>query len=149
VKKILVVHGPNLNLLGKREPEHYGNTTLADIDSRIRDAAEKAGVEVDIRQSNHEGEIVDMIQSGIGVFDALIINPGAYTHTSVAIRDAIAASGIPTVEVHLSNIHKREDFRRHSYVAGVAVGQIAGFGAQGYMLGLRAALNIIEEAKQA
>lgn len=149
MKKILVVHGPNLNLLGMREPEHYGTTTLADIDSRIRDGASKAGVDVEIRQSNHEGEIVDIIQTAMGTVGALIINPGAYTHTSIAIRDAIAASGIPTVEVHLSNIHKREEFRSRSYIAGVAVGQISGFGAQSYLLGLRAALGILEQEGQA
>lgn len=144
MKKILVIHGPNLNLLGNREPEHYGRVTLADIDGLLADGAAKAGAEIEIRQSNHEGEIVDDIQSAAGVFDAIIINPGAYTHTSIAIRDALLAVGIPTVEVHLSNIHKREDFRHRSYIAGAAVGQISGFGAHSYLLGLRAALKLIE-----
>lgn len=144
MKKILVVHGPNLNLLGKREPEHYGSMTLDEINAKLMDGAAKAGVGMEIKQSNHEGEIVDAIQSAMGGFDALIINPGAYTHTSIAIRDAILSTGIPAVEVHLSNIYKREEFRRHSYIAGAAVGQISGFGPQSYLLALRAALGIIE-----
>jgi len=142
MKNILVVHGPNLNMLGSREPEHYGRVTLADIDARLKEAAEKAGVAVEIRQSNHEGEIVDIIQGAKDRFDAIVINPGAYTHTSIAIRDALLSVGLPTVEVHLSNIHRREDFRRHSYIAGAASGQISGFGADSYLLGFRAALKL-------
>jgi 3-dehydroquinate dehydratase-2 len=144
VKRILVVHGPNLNLLGNREPEIYGRLTLEEIDVRLKDAAQKAGVELIIRQSNHEGEIVDVIQRAQGQCGAIVINPGAYTHTSVAIRDAIASVGIPAVEVHLSNIHKREEFRRHSYIAGVAAGQISGFGVESYLLGLRAAIKLAD-----
>src|SRR5512135_2708692 len=142
MKKILVIHGPNLNLLGKREPEVYGRTTLAEIDEALKMAAKKAGVKITISQSNHEGAIVDMIQGAMGAQDAIVINPGAYTHTSLAIRDAVASVGIPTVEVHLSNIYKREDFRHDSYIAGVAAGQICGFGTDSYLLGLRAAIAL-------
>lgn len=138
-KKILVLNGPNLNLLGKRQPEIYGKATLADIEKQVRVLAKELGVEVDFRQSNSEGELVTWIHQTAGKFDVLVINPAAYTHTSLAIRDAISAVGIPTVEVHLSNIHKREPFRHHSYIAEVAVGQIAGFGVQSYLMGLRAA----------
>ncbi len=136
--KILVLHGPNLNLLGKREPGIYGVQTLSDIDAALRTEGERLGVGVVTEQSNHEGVLVDRVQSTLGVFDGLVINPGAYTHTSVAIRDAIAGVAIPTVEVHLSNIHKREAFRHHSYIAPVAIGQICGFGADSYRLGLLA-----------
>ena len=142
MKKILVLNGPNLNLLGKRQPEIYGTATLADIEKEVRSLARELGVEIDFRQSNSEGELVTSIQQTVGQFDALLINPAAYTHTSVAIRDAILAAGIPTVEIHLSNIHKREPFRHHSYIAEVAVGQIAGFGVQSYLLGLRAAAQL-------
>jgi len=147
VSGILVIHGPNLNLLGKREPEVYGDLTLGEIDSKIKEAASKAGVEVAIVQSNHEGAIVDAIQGAAGKYGAIVINPGAYTHTSVAIRDAIASVGIPTVEVHLSNIHKREEFRQKSFIAGVAAGQISGFGAESYLLGLRAAMKLAGAGK--
>jgi 3-dehydroquinate dehydratase-2 len=140
-KKILVLNGPNLNLLGQRQPEIYGRLTLDQINKRIRSLAVELGVEVDIRQSNSEAELINWIQDAPREFGAIVINPAAYTHSSVAIRDAITAAGIPAVEVHLSNIHKREEFRRHSYVAGVAVGQITGFGAQSYLLGLRAAVE--------
>ena len=140
-KKILVLNGPNLNLLGKRQPEIYGKATLADIEKQVRALARELGVEVDFRQSNSEGELVTWIQETPGKFDALLINPAAYTHTSLAMRDAISAVGVPTVEIHLSNIHKREPFRHHSYIAEVAVGQIAGFGVQSYLIGLRAALT--------
>jgi 3-dehydroquinate dehydratase-2 len=139
-KKILVLNGPNLNLLGKRQPDIYGRLTLAQINQKIRALAKELGVDVDIRQSNHEGELVTWIQQAPGQFGAIVINPAAYTHSSVAMRDAITAVGIPTIEIHLSNIHKRELFRRHSYIAEAAVGQIAGFGANSYLLGLRAAV---------
>lgn len=142
MKKILVIHGPNLNMLGTREPETYGSLTLAEIDKRINALAKDLGLKVEAKQSNSESDIIGWIQGG--VFDALVINPAAYTHTSVAIRDAILAVGKPVFEVHLSNIHKREEFRRHSYIAGVAVGQISGFGAESYMLALRAAKTHLE-----
>ena len=133
-----MLHGPNLNLLGKREPSIYGVQTLQDIDSLLKSEGERLSVEVSSQQSNHEGVLVDSIQGALNLFEGILINPGAYTHTSVAIRDAIAAVAIPTVEVHLSNIHKREAFRQHSYIAPVAVGQICGFGADSYRLGLQA-----------
>jgi 3-dehydroquinate dehydratase-2 len=126
--------------LGKRQPDIYGRLTLAQINQKIRALAKELGVDVDIRQSNHEGELVTWIQQAPGQFGAIVINPAAYTHSSVAMRDAISAVGIPTIEIHLSNIHKREPFRRHSYIAEAAVGQIAGFGANSYLLGLRAAV---------
>jgi 3-dehydroquinate dehydratase-2 len=139
-KRILVLNGPNLNLLGKRQPEIYGRLTLEQINKKIGALAKELGVAVEIRQSNHEGELVCWIQEAPKQYDAIILNPAAYTHSSVAIRDAITATGIPTIEVHISNIYKREEFRKHSYIAGAAVGQIAGFGAQSYLLGLRAAV---------
>ncbi len=137
--KILVINGPNLNLLGKREPDVYGSVTLDEINGRISALAADLGVEVSFFQSNHEGELVQKIQDAMGVYQAIVINPGAYTHTSVALRDAISSTGIPTVEAHISNIYKREDFRKHSYISGVAVGQISGFGPDSYLLALRAA----------
>jgi 3-dehydroquinate dehydratase-2 len=140
--KVLVIHGPNLNLLGVREPEVYGKTTLEDINKMLAADAAELGVELETYQSNVEGELVTAIQGARGRIDAIIINPAAYTHTSVALRDAIAAVGIPTVEVHLSNVYAREDFRHHSYIAPVAVGQISGFGAEGYRLALRAATRL-------
>jgi 3-dehydroquinate dehydratase II len=140
-KKILILNGPNLNLLGTRQPEIYGKLTLTQIDKQVRDLAKELAVEIEFRQSNSEGELVTWIQQAAGNFSAIVINPAAYTHTSVAMRDAISAVGLPVVEIHLSNIHKREQFRHHSYIAEVAVGQIAGFGAESYLLGLRAALN--------
>lgn len=139
--KILVIHGPNLNLLGKREPDIYGTFTLDDINNRLAALAGELGVEVSFYQSNHEGELVQKIQEAMGVYQAIVINPGAYTHTSVALRDAISSTGIPTVEAHISNIHKREEFRKHSYISGVAIGQITGFGADSYLLALRAAVG--------
>lgn len=137
---ILVLHGPNLNLLGVREADIYGTVTLDAINGELTSLARELGVEVMMRQSNVEGELVDWIQQARGRHDALVINPGAYTHTSIALRDAIAGVGLPTVEVHVSNLYRREEFRRHSYIAGVAVGQISGFGADSYVLGLRAAV---------
>jgi len=137
--KILVIHGPNLNLLGKREPDIYGTLTLDDINNRLAALAAELGVEVLFYQSNHEGELVQRIQEAMGVCQAIVINPGAYTHTSIALRDAISSTGIPTVETHISNIYKREEFRKHSYISGVAKGQITGFGADSYLLALRAA----------
>lgn len=138
VKRFLVIHGPNLNLLGTREKEVYGTVTLAEIDAALKSLAAELGVELDIMQSNHEGEIVSAIHAAMGRCQGLLINPGAYTHTSVAIRDAVAGAGLPCVEVHLSNIHAREEFRQHSFIAPVSRGQIAGFGKQSYLLGLRA-----------
>ena len=140
MKKILVVNGPNLNLLGKREPEIYGSTTLKDIEDRIRARAKKSGVEVDFFQSNHEGAIVDALQDAEGKYSFIIINAAAYTHTSVAIRDALCAISVPAIEVHLSNIHKREEFRHNSLIAPVVMGQVLGFGAESYMVALAAAL---------
>jgi 3-dehydroquinate dehydratase II len=142
---ILVLHGPNLNLLGRREPETYGSTTLADINDRLQQQAIALGITVDCRQSNHEGTLVDWIQETLDQFQGLLINPGAYTHTSVALRDAIAGVAIPTVEVHLSNIHRRETFRHHSYLAPVAIGQISGFGADSYRLGLDALVQHLRD----
>ena len=144
--KILVIHGPNLNLLGTRESDIYGLKTLEDINSSLKDLSTELGVEIEIRQSNHEGEIVDAIQKS-GDFEALLINPAAYTHTSVAIRDAIAAVQIPAVEIHLSNIYKREEFRHTSLISPVAFGQISGFGPDSYNLGLRAAVSIANAKK--
>jgi len=146
--KILVIHGPNLNLLGKREADIYGTNTLDDINAMLKQLAKELKVELDIKQSNHEGEIVDIIQNSKN-YDALVINPAAYTHTSIAIRDAIAAVEIPAVEVHLSNIHKREEFRQKSLIAPVAYGQISGFGYESYLLGLRAAVSITNAKKSA
>jgi len=140
-KKILILNGPNLNLLGTRQPEIYGKLTLAQIEKQLRTLAKELAVEIEFRQSNDEGELVTWIQQAAGKFTAIVINPAAYTHTSLAMRDAISAVGLPVVEIHLSNIHKREQFRHHSYIAEVAVGQIAGFGADSYLLGLRAAVN--------
>jgi len=138
---ILVIHGPNLNLLGTREPDVYGNTTLEDINRRIVALAKELDIDAEVFQSNSEGEIVDAIQKR--TYDVLIINPAAYTHTSVAIRDAIAAVGRPAIEVHISNIHKREEFRRTSYISGVVTGQISGLGVEGYLLAVRASLQIL------
>jgi 3-dehydroquinate dehydratase-2 len=138
LKSILVIHGPNLNLLGVREPGVYGKDTLAQIDAQLQELAKELGLGLRCLQSNVEGEIVNAVQSAAGSAQGILINPGAYTHTSVAIRDAIAAVGLPTVEVHLSNIYAREEFRHHSFIAPVAKGQIAGFGPQSYLLGLRA-----------
>jgi 3-dehydroquinate dehydratase-2 len=140
-KRVLVLNGPNLNLLGKRQPDIYGRLTLEQINKKIQALAKELGVEVDCRQSNSEGELVTWIQEAPGRFSAIVINPAAYTHSSVALRDAITAAGLPTVEVHISNIYRREEFRKHSYITGVAVGQIAGFGLNSYLLGVRAAVE--------
>ncbi|CDC21982.1 MAG: type II 3-dehydroquinate dehydratase [Candidatus Gastranaerophilaceae bacterium] len=140
--KFLIINGPNINLLGTREPEIYGSMTLDDINKDIAKCAKELGVETETFQSNIEGEIVDKIQQAKGVFDGIVINPAAYTHTSVAIRDAISAVGIKAVEVHISNIHAREEFRKNSLIAPVCVGQIAGFGADSYKLALRALVDI-------
>jgi 3-dehydroquinate dehydratase-2 len=144
--KILVINGPNLDLLGKRESDIYGSRTLEDISESLIKLAAELDVTVDIKQSNHEGEIVDLIQNS-KEYTALVINPAAYTHTSVAIRDAIAAVSIPTVEIHLSNIYKREEFRHKSLISPVAHGQISGFGPESYQLGLRAAVSIANAEK--
>jgi 3-dehydroquinate dehydratase-2 len=137
VSSVLVLHGPNLNLLGTREPATYGHTTLVRIDAALAELAQELGVRVVCHQSNHEGELVDLIQGARGGFDGLVVNLAAYTHTSVAIRDALAASGLPFVEVHLTNVHAREAFRHQSMVAALALGVVQGFGADSYLLGLR------------
>ena len=141
--KVLVIHGPNLNLLGKRETDVYGTKSLKDINKEIFSLATELSIDVSTVQLNSEGEIVDIIQKGD--FDVLIINPAAYTHTSIAIRDAIAAVDKPCIEVHLSNIYKREEFRKKSFVADVALGQISGFGPDSYLLALRAAKSILSK----
>ena len=140
--KILFLNGPNLNLLGKREPDVYGHATLADIETSVRERAKDLGVEVDFRQSNVEGELVNWIQEAKGTFDVIVLNAAAYTHTSIALRDAIAAVGVPTIEIHLSNIHAREKFRQKSLIAPVCCGQIAGFGQKSYILALEASINV-------
>jgi len=139
--KVLVINGPNLDLLGKRQPDLYGKLTLKGINERMVQLAKELKCEIEFFQSNHEGKIVDTIGEARGKFDFLIINPAAYTHTSVAIRDAIVGAGVPTIEVHLSNIYAREEFRRKSLIAPVAIGQICGFGPDGYLLALRAAVS--------
>jgi len=143
MKKILVIHGPNLNLLGKREVNVYGDVTIGEINSCLKKLAKSRKVTLEIFQSDHEGEIVEEIGGAGGRIDAILINPAAYTHTSVAIRDAISAADIPTVEVHLSNIYSREEFRRTSLIAPVAKGQVSGFGKMSYLLGLEAAISLI------
>lgn len=145
---ILFLNGPNLNLLGTREPQVYGKTTLADIEGAVRERAKASGSTIDFRQSNSESDLVDWIHGARGKADAIVINAAAYTHTSIAIRDAIAATGIPTIEIHLSNIHAREEFRHRSTIAAVCKGQIAGFGKFSYMLGLDAAINVLNCEKE-
>jgi 3-dehydroquinate dehydratase-2 len=144
--KILVLHGPNLNLLGKREPAIYGNQTLEDINASLFELASLLGCELSFYQSNSEGDLIDAIQNASGESQGILINPAAYTHTSIAIRDALSAVGIPTVEVHLSNIHRRETFRHTSMIAPIAVGQICGFGCDSYLLGLRALFSHIKNS---
>ena len=139
--KFLVLHGPNLNMLGVREPEVYGRDTLEDINRSLESAAADRGIEIRVRQSNHEGVLVDEIQQALEWADGILINPGAYTHTSIALRDAIVAVGLPVVEVHLSDIHARESFRHHSYIEPVALGQICGHGSNSYLLGLKALID--------
>src|SRR3989344_2111386 len=143
--KILVIHGPNLALLGEREVAVYGSFTLDEINEALKDEAKKAGAELEIVQLDGEGEIVEKIGKASKTFQAIIINPGGYTHYSVAIRDAVAAVAIPTVEVHLSNIYAREEFRHKSVIAPVAVGQISGFGVNSYLLGLKAAVGLLQK----
>lgn len=143
---ILVLHGPNLNLLGLREPEIYGSMTLARIDQSLKLDGEKLQVSIDCLQSNHEGVLVDAIHDAREKYQGILINAGAYTHTSVAIRDALSGVTMPTVEVHLSNIYTREEFRHHSYIAPVAIGQISGFGADSYSLGLQALVNHLRKS---
>jgi 3-dehydroquinate dehydratase-2 len=144
VKNILVIHGPNLNLLGKREPDIYGKITLEEINKQLTLLSEELGIAVDFYQSNSEGELVTEIQNAMGNYKALVINPGAYTHTSIALRDAVTGIGLPVVEVHLSNIYKREEFRKKSLLADVVVGQITGFKVDSYLLGLMAAAHLIK-----
>jgi 3-dehydroquinate dehydratase-2 len=140
---VLVLHGPNLNLLGTREPSVYGPVTLAEVDRLVKEHGRKLGVRVESRQSNHEGQLIDWLQAARkGGFLGIVFNPGAFTHYSIALRDAVAAIDVPVVEVHLSNIHAREDFRRHSVIAAAARGQISGFGPQSYLLGLDALLTL-------
>lgn len=142
---LLIIHGPNLNLLGTREPEVYGTTTLEDIDQVLSAVAKEVGGTIESFQSNHEGALIDRIHDARGWADGIVINPGGLTHTSVALRDALASVDLPVVEVHLSNVFAREEFRHHSYVSGVAVGVISGFGADSYRLGLEALLSHIAE----
>lgn len=142
--KILVIHGPNLNMLGVREPDKYGNSTLEDINRELEVLSDKLGIDIECFQSNHEGDIIDKIHLALSECKGIIINPGAYTHTSVAIRDAIAAVSLPCVEVHLSNVYAREEFRTKSLIAPVCIGQIAGFKGNSYLLALRAIVDYLE-----
>lgn len=143
IRKILVIHGPNLNMLGRREPSLYGSATLEEIDSEIKETSHKLAMAAHTFQSNYEGEIVEKIQEALEGYDAVIINPAAYTHTSVAIRDALLMLDIPIIEVHLSNIYKREPFRHRSFVADVATARVAGFGKEGYLMAVEAVANML------
>ncbi len=145
---ILVLHGPNLNLLGQREVDVYGAITLEDVNQALQEEAKAFNVELEIHQSNHEGQLIDFIHQAAGKSAGILINPGAYTHTSVAIRDALAGVALPVVEVHISNIYRRESFRHHSYIAPVAVGQISGFGLYSYTLGLKALVSYLRQRTQ-
>jgi len=145
--KILFLNGPNLNLLGTREPEVYGRTTLKDIEAKVRDRAAKFGAEIDFKQSNLEGELVAWIQQSKGIYNVIVLNAAAYTHTSIALRDAISAVGVPTIEIHLSNVHAREEFRHKSLIAPVCKGQILGFGAESYVLAVEASINVNVNSK--
>ena len=145
---ILLIHGPNLNLLGKRQPEIYGTQTLDNINHYLIQVAQKQGIELKTFQSNHEGEIVSEIGANIDWANGILINPAAYTHTSIAIRDALSAVSLPVIEIHLSNIYKREDFRHHSYVSPIAVGVICGFGNHSYELALNAMINILQQIEK-
>ena len=142
-KRILIIHGPNLNMLGKREPDIYGHQSLAEIDVRLKERGDKLGIDVETFQSNHEGALVDKIQQAAGTVHGVVINPAAYTHTSVAIRDALVMLDIPIVEIHLSNIHRREPFRHQSMIADIVAARIAGFGSNGYMLALEGLAKMI------
>jgi len=146
--KILVINGVNMNMLGVREPEKYGSMTLKDLEKELYAFSFELGIDIETFQSNFEGEIVEKIHSAINTFDGIVINAGAYTHTSIAIRDAISSTNIPTVEVHMTNIYKREEFRHHSYLAPVSIGQISGFGANSYKLGLKAIADYISGDKK-
>jgi len=149
VKNILVIHGPNLNLLGSREPDTYGTRSLEEINQEMADLAKQKGLLLSAFQSNSEGTLVDTIQAAKGCYHALVVNLAAYTHTSIAIRDAILSVNIPTVEVHLSNIYRREDFRHHSFIADLAIGQVSGFGPQSYILALLGAIQFLEDKAKA
>ena len=143
-KKILVIHGPNLNMLGQREPEIYGHESLAEIDARLKEKGEELGVDVETFQSNHEGAIVDKIQQAVDIVHGVVINPAAYTHTSIAIRDALAMLDIPLVEIHLSNIYRREPFRHQSMIADIVAARIVGFGSHGYTLALEGVVGMLQ-----
>ncbi len=143
--KILLINGANLNMLGQREPDKYGNTTLSDIENSVINRGAELGAEVDVWQSNHEGDIVDKLQSAKGVYDGILINAGGYTHTSVVIRDAIAAINIPTVEIHMTNIHSREEFRHTSLISGVCVAQVVGFKENSYLLALEGLVKLLKK----
>ena len=142
--KILLINGANLNMLGQREPEKYGNTSLSDIEDSVIQRGKELGAEVEVWQSNHEGEIVDKLQSSKGIYDGILINAGGYTHTSVVIRDAIAAINIPTVEIHMTNIHSREEFRHTSLISGVCVAQVIGFKENSYVLALEGLIKLLQ-----
>ena len=144
--KISLIHGPNLNMLGVRDPDIYGKDKFETVNRKIEDHAKSLGIEVRIQHSNSEGEIINFLQDAMSWADAVVINPGAYTHYAYAIRDAIGDSRLPTIEVHLTNVHAREEFRRHSVISPVATGQIVGFGTQSYLLALQAAKNLVEES---